>query len=58
MDTDQRRSCPHLTALEILNEVLNDASTVVVVMKHLYDSDERQCSTSGGEEEDGDIFPK
>ena len=30
---------------------------LVVVMKHLYDSDERQGSTSGGEEE-GDIFSK
>ena len=31
---------------------------LVVVMKHLYDSDERQGSTSGGEEEGGEIFSK
>ena len=30
----------------------------VVVMKHLYNSDERQGSTSSGEEEDGNIFSK
>ena len=27
MATDQRRYCPHLIAPEILNEVLNDASS-------------------------------
>jgi len=40
----------HLIALEILNEVLNDASSDDET------GDERQGSS--GEEDDGDIFPK
>ena len=30
----------------------------VVIIKHLYNSDERQGVLSSGEEEDGVIFPK
>ena len=48
MVTDQRKYCPHLVALEILNKVLNDASGD--------NSNERRGSTSSGEEEAGDVF--
>jgi len=46
MVTDQRKYCPHLVALEILNKVLNDASSD--------NSNERRGSS--GEEEAGDVF--